>query len=294
MKARDPILCPAKINLWLQVVGKRSDGYHNLWSLMLPIDVYDEMEIYWKGGKGLEISARGFEVPCDQRNVLWKAYELYRSYTGWPESGLIIRLVKNIPVGAGLGGGSSNAAAMLKFLNALNPSPCSYNELVEIAKMVGADVPFFIRAVPAVASGIGDELTVVEGVPAYTLLLIKPPFGVSTAKIYRSLRLTEEKPLISIKAFLEAPWELNGFLQNDLEVVTRSFYPEIDEIKGWLLEEGALGAAMSGSGSTVFGVFPSDVEALRVLQRAREMGKDYCWIRLCHVLSSVRDDIIKY
>lgn len=279
------MLCPAKINLWLQVVGKRSDGYHDLWSLMLPVDLYDEMEIFWKDGPGIEIYNEGFEVPCDRGNILWKAYEVYRQHTGWPKSGLNIRLRKNIPVGAGLGGGSSNAGGMLNFLNSFNPSPCSQEELIKLARMIGADVPFFIRAVPAVAGGIGDELQIISGVPAYTVLLIKPPFEVSTARVYESLRLTEKRPLISIRAFLQAPWELDRFIQNDLEAVTLNLYPIIEDVKEWLKKEGALAAAMSGSGSTVFGIFESDEEALTVLDEGKRRWGDSFWMRVCRVLS---------
>lgn len=285
------LLCPAKINLWLQVVRKRPDGYHDLWSLMLPVDLHDEMEIDWEKRPGVEISVEGFSVPSDRGNIVWKAYERYRHFAKWPDHGVKVRLRKNIPVGAGLGGGSSNAAAMLKFLNLSNPSPCSQDELIKIAASVGADVPFFIKAMPAVASGIGDRLMVVEGVPGYTLLLIKPPFEISTSKVYESLRLTEKKALISIKMFLQSPWSLDRFLQNDLEVVAANLYPVIKEVKSWLRKEGALGVGMSGSGSAVFGIFSSTEEALIAQEKGGKFWGNSWWMRVCRVLSQVENNL---
>lgn len=281
------IVCPAKINLWLQVVRKRPDGYHDLWSLMLPIDVCDELEFSWYDQPEVLISCDNPNVPCDHKNILWKAYDIYRARTGWPDSGVKVVLKKNIPIGAGLGGGSSNGAAMLKFLNSTNPSPCSLEELLDIGSNVGADVPFFIMSLPAVAEGIGEKLTVVENLPDYPLLLIKPPFEVSTALVYKSLRLTEEKAFISIKALLEDPWRLRNVLRNDLEAVTVALHPEIERVKEWLMKEGALGAAMSGSGPTVFGVFGSEEEAKEVLFKGRDKWGDSYWMRVCRVLSRV-------
>lgn len=285
------VLSPAKINLWLQVVGKRPDGYHDLWTLMLPVDVFDELEISWIDAPGVEIFGEGFRVPCDRTNILWKAYETYRQRTGWPLRGVKVRIRKNIPVGAGLGGGSSNGAAMLNFLNSSNPSPSSSEELTEIARNVGADVPFFLEALPAIASGIGDKLVPVNNLPGYHLVLIKPPFEVSTATVYRSLKLTESKPLISIDAFLRAPWKLAGALQNDLEEVTMNLYPEVRRIKEWLRGEGALEAMMSGSGPTVFGVFESWEKAESVLERAVGRWGGSYWVRVCQGLSRGRKDI---
>ncbi|MGC8718832.1 MAG: 4-(cytidine 5'-diphospho)-2-C-methyl-D-erythritol kinase [Thermodesulforhabdaceae bacterium] len=279
------ILCPAKINLWLQVTGKRSDGYHDLWTLMLPVDVFDEMEISWSDTPEVEIVNEGFRIPRDRTNIIWKAYNVYRKHTGWPSRGVKVKIQKNIPAGAGLGGGSSNGAAMLKFLNTSNPSPCSIEELRHIARDVGADVPFFIEAIPAVASGIGDKLSGVYGIPSYPVLLIKPPFEVSTKTIYKSLKLTEKKALISIDALLDAPWRLTGMLQNDLEEVTMSLYPEVRDIKEWLRREGALEAMMSGSGPTVFGLFDSREKAEAVLEAAMERWGSSYWMRVCRVLS---------
>jgi len=281
------IVCPAKINLWLQVVRKRLDGYHDLWSLMLPVDIYDELEFSWHSQPDVLIFCDNPNVPCDRSNILWKAYEIYRDRTGWPYSGVKVVLKKHIPIGAGLGGGSSNGAAMLKFLNSTNPAPASLKELLEIAREVGADVPFFIISTPAVAEGIGEKLTVVESLPDYPLILIKPPFEVSTASIYKSLRLTEERAFISIKAFLKDPWSLKDVLHNDLEAVTVSLYPEIERLKEWLMEEGALGAAMSGSGPTVFGVFASEEEAKEALLKGKNKWGDSYWMRVCRVLSRV-------
>ncbi|MEJ5301697.1 MAG: 4-(cytidine 5'-diphospho)-2-C-methyl-D-erythritol kinase [Thermodesulforhabdaceae bacterium] len=281
------IACPAKVNLWLQVVRKRPDGYHDIWSLMLPVDIYDELEFSWHSQPGVHIFCDHPYVPRDRTNILWKAYEIYRKRTGWPDRGVKVVLKKNIPVGAGLGGGSSNGAAMLEFLNNSNPSPCLLEDLLDMAREVGADVPFFLISAPATAEGIGEKLTIVENLPNYPLLLIKPPFEVSTETVYKSLRLTEEKAFISIKALLQAPWDLKNVLINDLEAVTVSLYPEVDRIKEWLIKDGALGAVMSGSGPTVFGVFDSEERAEEALLRGKERWGNSYWMRVCQVLSQV-------
>ncbi len=252
---------------------------------MLPIDVWDEIEFeYYIETSEIKIESTDPLVPTDVSNTVYKAFVSYREAFNWPPWGAFIRIKKGIPSGAGLGGGSSDAAATLKILNALNPSPCGKDELLKIAKGVGADVPFFIDGVPAIAEGIGDILTSFDGIVSYPILLIKPPFEVSTASVYKSLKLTEEKDFISIKAVRDTPWVLDKVMVNDLEVVTFGFYPELKDIKRWLLSEGAINAMMTGSGPTIFGVFRTEEELQRAYLRAIKYWGDGFWIRATKVI----------
>ncbi len=174
---------PAKINLWLEVIRKRSDGYHDLSSLMLPIGILDNLEVRVSPGRGVSLECDHPDAPGDARNLGWRAAELYlEAARGWKTS-VHIRIEKNIPIGAGLGGGSADAGAVLLALNALSPAPLPMDELWIMARKLGADVPFFLFQSPALATGIGDVLQQVEGVPPYPLVLVKPPVMVSTPKV---------------------------------------------------------------------------------------------------------------
>lgn len=278
------IRSPGKINLWLEVLRKRGDGYHDLSSLMLPIEVHDLLEVELCRGPGVTVRCDHPKVPLDERNLAWKAADLYLRTIGSGE-GVRVHLAKHIPVAAGLGGGSSNAAAVLIALNALFGGVLETKAVHALAATLGADVPFFLRGRPALATGIGDRLEEVPGVPDYPVVLINPPLEVSTAWVYGSLQLTRGMSHIKLPVFKEQPWRLDQVLQNDLEQVTLAQYPRISQMKEWLLSQGALGALMSGSGPTVFGVF-SDVGASeRVGERARKVWKD-CWVGVTRVLGS--------
>lgn len=269
------IRVPAKINLWLEVLGKRSDGYHELSSLMVPIAIYDHLALQTTSGQiGLVCSHRG--VPQNADNLAWRAAELYRQRAGL-KLGVQIRLHKNIPVGAGLGGGSADAGAVLLAMNQLCGQALSLEQLHEVARQLGADVPFFLHQQPMLATGIGEKLQPVAGVPSYPLVLIKPPVFVSTRSVYQRLKLTRGVSRIKIAAFLAYPWRLQGLLENDLESVTAAEYSVLAAIKQWLLDHGAVAALMSGSGPTVFGVFRSLEAARRVGQQARQAWST-CWV----------------
>ncbi len=183
------IHCPGKINLWLEVLRKRSDGYHDLSSLMLPIAVYDLLEVELCAGGGLTVRCDHPQVPCDERNLAWKAADLYLKAIE-SKDGVRIHLRKHIPVAGGLGGGSSNAAGVLLALNRLHGNALEAGKLHALALSLGADVPFFLRGRPALATGIGECLEEVMGVPDYPLILINPPLEVSTAWVYGNLQLT--------------------------------------------------------------------------------------------------------
>ena len=275
---------PAKINLWLEVVGKRTDGYHELSSLMLPIGIYDRIELELRSGDGIGIECDVKGVPLDARNLAWRAAESYLDASGL-RAGLQIRLNKSIPVGAGLGGGSADAAAVLLALNKLFDGRLSEIRMAEMARTLGADVPFFLYRRPALATGIGEKLEWVEELPLYPLVLIKPPLTVSTAWVYRSLKLTRAGSDIKLGGILANPWRLEGVIRNDLEAVTLAEYPFVAKVKEWLLEQGAVAALMSGSGPTVFGVFRDQRRAEGVEARAR-LEWEQCWVARTEVLGA--------
>jgi len=275
---------PAKINLWLEIVRKREDGYHDLSSLMLPVAVYDHVEVAWSREGGVRLSCSSAEVPDDRGNLAWRAADAYLEAAGVTR-GVSIRLEKNIPVGAGMGGGSSDAAAVLLALNRLSENPLSEAVLHRLAVGLGADVPFFLHCVPALATGIGERLLPVHGIPDYPLLLVKPPISVSTGWVYGSLKLTRGESRIKLRSFLDRPWHLSEVLRNDLETVTLNEYPQLGQIKCWLMENGAVGSLMSGSGPTVFGVFAEQRLADGAGELARRVWKD-CRVDVTRVLGT--------
>jgi len=274
-------LAPAKINLWLEVIGKRPDGYHELSSLMLPISVFDHLEVTM-GGTAVSLECCHPDLPQDDRNLVWRAADRFRQETGCSQ-GMHIKLVKNIPVGAGLGGGSSDAGVLLARLNQHMGKPLDHAGLVNLARSLGADVAFFVESRPALARGIGEKLEWVAGLPAYPLLLIKPPVMVSTRSVYQKLTLTRQEAAITIRALKAQPWDFQQVLENDLESVTVIEFPVITQIKQWLRDNGALGALMSGSGPTVFGIFSDVTQARKVGSRARRAWPR-CWVRSAQVL----------
>ena len=266
------INAPAKLNLYLKVIGKRSDGYHDILSIMVPITIYDEISLE-KIGSGIRLECTDPSIPHDERNLAFRAASLYLNTANIKE-GIHIRISKNIPVAAGLGGGSSDAAAVLKGLNILY-GRLSQDEILKLAKDIGADVPFFLYKGPCLAKGRGDIL---EPLPKRVLhfALITPPIHVSTAWVYNQYKfkfgLTKSEQS-SIKKIWEKE-EIQALLENDLEKVTVRHFSIIKDIKEVLVKRGAKGVLMSGSGPTVFGVFDSEQEALAAIKNIpAKMGK---------------------
>jgi 4-diphosphocytidyl-2-C-methyl-D-erythritol kinase len=261
------LLSPAKINLFLSVTGRRPDGYHELASLMACIDLYDRIVLTYTG-HDIRLACNAPGVPADESNLVYRAAALfrkaYRERRGHrPFAGLAIQLHKTIPVGAGLGGGSSNAATILKALNNQVPMPLRPAHLATLGRQLGADVPFFLHGEPALATGIGEQLAPWTGLPAYSLVVVYPGYSLATGEIYRSLnlRLTNcEKKLKGI-VLNQGIFDAAVHLCNDLESVAMRRCPDIALIKKELNRLGALGALMSGSGSSVFGLFTSADEA---------------------------------
>lgn len=270
------IRAPAKINLSLRVVGKRRDGYHLLDTIMVPVGLYDEIEI--TRSKNLRRAPQALTVTCDhplvpsgKRNLVYQAAELLLGERAAREP-LRIHIRKNIPVGAGLGGGSSDAAATLLALNRLLRLKKTRRDLLSLAASLGADVPFFIHGRPARARGIGDEIHPLRFRRRLWLVILYPYFPVSTRWVYRNLSYTLTKGIENTS--LNSPASSHrgpaGMLVNDLEKVVFRRYPQVASLKNRLLDEGAAGALMSGSGSSVFGIFATRERARKAFLHLRK------------------------
>jgi len=255
------ILSPAKINLFLQITGKRPDGYHDLFTLMCRVSLCDTVSLT-VGTDATRISCTDPHVPEDESNLAHRAASLFFKNLGCHEH-VQISIDKQIPVGAGLGGGSSNAASVLMGLNAYYKQPFSHEELMGMGLSMGADIPFFIFQKPAIATGVGEKLEPYEKLAPFKILLVYPGFAVSTANVYKKFNfgLTKCKKNFKSSFFKERVFDAKNDLCNDLETVTTSEYPDVTEVKASLLHHGAQGALMSGSGSSVFGLFPDSVSA---------------------------------
>ncbi len=263
------ILSPAKINLFLHILGKRPDGFHDLLTLMCCVTLYDILSIE-TGYKNISVSCTDPEIPTDERNHAYRAADLFLKKLD-KKDGFRIHIDKKIPAGAGLGGGSGNAAAVLSGLNKLFGNPFPLSEIMKMGLEIGADVPFFLFKKPALATGIGNKLEEYPVKIPYKILIVYPGFGVSTKDIYNNLnlRLTNcKKKLRNSPLKREFDPEL---LCNDLESVTASRHPVINGVKEALLKMGAKGALMSGSGSSVFGLFP-DYESAITANKALSMN----------------------
>jgi len=244
----------AKINLGLNILRKREDGYHELETIFYPIGLKDGLEFIENKKNKINFTSSGLALDIDQEeNIVVKAYRLLAADHSLP--GLDLHLHKVIPFGAGLGGGSSDAAFLLKGLNDHFELGLFVSQLKKYAVKLGADCSFFLENKPAFACGIGEELQNIDfSLKGYFIVLVKPPFGVGTKEAYAGI-----KPSIPKKSLLDSihltPDNWQNCIVNDFEMSVFKLYPEIAEIKSKLLENGAVYAAMSGSGSTVFGLF---------------------------------------
>jgi 4-diphosphocytidyl-2-C-methyl-D-erythritol kinase len=261
---------PAKVNLFLKILGKRDDGYHEIYSLFQPISLSDEITIRVKINKGgVRLTTDSPALPTGEANIALRAARLFLSEAGLEGGSVEIDIKKRIPIGAGLGGGSTDAAAVLMGLNALFNAPFDEDALMKLGAELGSDVPFFMLKGPAIARGRGEVLERVT-LPKFGYVLINPGYEVSTAWAYSALdspRLDLTKPPKNINFMYSAEpqsrlEETVNLLANDLEAVTARKHPEIDLYKRELLNAGARGALMSGSGPTVFGLF-DDVSSAR-------------------------------
>jgi 4-diphosphocytidyl-2-C-methyl-D-erythritol kinase len=256
----------AKVNYALEVRGVRDDGYHEISTVMQSISLADEVEIERsREGFAMRIEPEAAEVGPTERNTVYVAWKLLGKVSG-TELPVAMTLRKRIPPGAGLGGGSADAAATLYGLNELFGLGLSVDELSEVGLRIGADVPFALLGGTALAEGVGDVLTPLPAPPAHRLLVAKPEPGADTGEIYRSYDERQREETSSVEPVVAALGSgdlsaLAGAVGNDLTPVTASFVPEVEAYERELLQRGALGAAMSGTGTAVYGVFATDEDA---------------------------------
>ena len=264
----------AKINLGLDILGKREDGYHEVKMIMQTIQMYDVLELHKKKKPGISLTVNVPFIPTDERNLVYRAAAMLMEEFHVQE-GLSIRLDKFIPVAAGMAGGSSDAAAAMIGVNRLFQLGLSVKDLMERGVKIGADVPYCLLRGTALAEGIGDKLRALPACPDCYVLIGKPGISVSTKFVYENLRANELKSHPRIDEMLDAiQWhnlyKMADLMENVLETVTIPQYPIIAEIKNHMKEHGALNAMMSGSGPTVFGLFDDKVLAEHACEALRE------------------------
>jgi 4-diphosphocytidyl-2-C-methyl-D-erythritol kinase len=286
------IRAPAKINLRLRIVGKRADGYHLLDSIMVAVTLFDELEIKRRAPKKshgtqttqLRVTCDHPQVPSGEKNLVYRAASLLLKEAGVVQP-LDIHIRKRIPVGAGLGGGSTDAAATLVGLNKLLKLGFSAARLEKLALRLGADVPFFIRARPSRARGIGEKLTPLRNVRPWWVVILYPGFAVSTAWVYGNVpqNLTKSHANTRLYTLLTRAPKFADLLVNDLEAVTVKRYRRITVMKDSLIEMGAAGALMTGSGSAVFGIFGSREKANKAYRTLRK--RDDIQVFIAQVIS---------
>lgn len=273
------LLSPAKLNLRLLIKGIRPDGYHLLESYFVPISLYDKIKIE-EGASGKDLIT--FEIGSKTRkinnNTVEKSLALFREITDLPY--FKIHIEKIIPIGAGLGGGSSNAGVVLKFLREKYAPQLKLEELVSAAAHIGADIPFFISSTAAWVEGIGEILKPMALPEPLHFVVVKPPFSVSTKQAYSwyDAQRPLTQPVCSASSNSRPQLGLSfldGFLQNDLESAVVVKRPEIEEVKKALLSAGSLGALMTGSGSAVFGIFKNEEGAKTAVVKLSQTLKRY-------------------
>ena len=252
----------AKINLTLDVLGKRADGYHDLQSVMQTISIRDDVEIDVGTGKPWRLLCSVEGIPTDENNLAWKAARGYCDAMDKDPEGLEIRIVKRIPAGAGLGGGSADAAAVLRALNRHYGDPLSILALAELGAQVGSDVPFCVLCGTAMAEGRGERLRKLPDMPDCVFVVCKPDFSVSTPELYRKLDETfiEKRPDHKSMQLNLQKGELlgiGGSLCNVFEPIVMQEHFDINYIRSMMYTYGAYGAQMTGSGSAVFGIYDS-------------------------------------
>jgi len=267
---------PAKVNLSLRILGKRSDGYHEIESLMVPLTLADTLEISPDAAPGIAFTCGDASLPTDDSNLVVRAARRFFETTGIPAA-VRIHLEKAIPHGAGLGGGSSDAATALSGLNAAFGSPLVPKAIHALASEIGSDVPFFLARSAAVCRGRGELVEAVSFPAVLPLLLIKPDFGVPTPWAYSRWKDSREIPNVPYGP-QEFPW---GTLVNDMERPVFEKFIFLAVLKRWLLRQSeTAGALMSGSGSTTFAVLKDAVDGPALEERVRrDFGQ--VWTRLC-------------
>lgn len=282
------IKSPAKINLGLEIIGRKEDGYHLIETVYQSINIYDELFLLPKT-QGILLKTDSKDLDCGKENIVYRAASVLLDYIGY-KKGVEIFLKKRIPIGAGLGGGSSDAAGTLKGIIKLYGITISENELYKIASSLGADVPFFLNGPTAFGFGTG---TLIEGLPIlppFWVILVKPNFSISTAWAYREFncRLTKRRNKIKIlRLAIESAdkKKICEALINDFESLCFTRYPILQGIKEQLFFSGACGALMSGSGSSIFGLYNNSRIAKRAYEKIKDSIGNENDIFLCHTIA---------
>lgn len=254
---RISLKAPAKINLFLEILGKRDDGYHEIETVMQEIDLVDNLQ-FEEIQEGVRLKCNDKNIPSDENNLVCRAANLILNECGI-KKGVSISLEKNIPVGAGLGGGSSDAAATLKALNLLWKIGLNDTELMKFAAKLGSDIPFFIKGKTTLCSGRGEKITPIEVKGEMNYLIIFPRINISTTTIYRNLKIDLTKKIIDVSFFLNALKHhkvsgISKLLFNRLEEVIFATYPDLLDVKKALAHYDFCGLSVSGSGSAFFGL----------------------------------------
>ncbi len=264
----------AKINLALDVLGRRPNGYHDVKMIMQSVDLYDELEIVPNNENRIIINCDNNELECDESNLIYRAARALMEKVNATD-GILIKLTKNIPIAAGMAGGSTDAAATLVGINRLMNYGLDDKALKEIGVTLGADIPFCIEGGTCLSEGIGEILTTLTPAPDCYLVIAKPDISVSTKFVYENLKLNEDTIHPDVDGMLDGInnndlTAVTDRLANLLETVTVDAYPVINTLKQIMLEEGALNSLMSGSGPTVFGIFDDELKAANALKTAHE------------------------
>lgn len=274
----------AKINLGLDVLRRREDGYHEVKMIMQTIGLHDDLEIRKTKTPGIQVKTNLYYLPTNENNLVYKAAKLLMDEFQI-QDGVSIQLKKRIPVAAGMAGGSSDGAAVLWGINQMYGMGLSMQALMERGVRLGADVPYCIQRGTALAEGIGEKLSVLPPMPKCTILIAKPGISVSTKFVYENLHANDLKPEQhpDVDSMIEAMRQkdlglLCSRMGNVLETVTIPAYPVINEIKRTMIDNGAIGSMMSGSGPTVFGIFDSPTAAKQAMKavRAAKLAKQIC------------------
>ncbi len=269
----------AKLNLTLDILGKREDGYHDLKSVMQTVSMHDDITLRIGTGAPWKLVCDKEGIPCDERNLVWKAAKLYLQTLQIDPDGLEMRIEKRIPSGAGMGGGSADAAAVLRALNRFYGEPLSLLELADLGAKVGSDVPFCVVGGTVMCEGRGEILRKLPGMPRCIFVVCKPEFSVSTPVLYRKLDEVEN-PLHPDNDAMEAAicaGDLIGIakhIENAFDPVVSSEHGEIDHIKEVYRRNGALATQMTGSGSVVFAIMPDMASAEHAAMELKQIYRD--------------------
>ena len=279
MESNIKIKCPAKINLSLDVINKREDGFHNLEMIMHTVKLFDILSISYKEDTktNIQLTTDSHIIPANSHNICAKTALAFLENSGRCAD-IKIHIKKNIPVGAGLGGGSSDAAGTLLALNRLAGNLLSVPKLLSIAKSIGADVPFFLYGGCMLAEGIGEKLSPLPVLKDAVFLIAKPHYGISTPKVYKKLNLNNVTHHPDTLKVIEAVkngdlLSLGQAAGNVLETAVIDEHPEIVQYKNIMKEHGAIYSLMSGSGSSVFGVFDSHLKARSAGKELKKLTK---------------------